>query len=234
MKKPFQRNLLTAFAVVLIITFAANAEQPDAQDKKAPIPTSTNLRVHFEVIEITLTAEQLNQIDTSDKPVDLEAIAISNLSDGNARVRYVLDSPVTVGKRIQLVSGANIPYPRNILVSDTGQTNKQIGYEDVGCKLNLRTSWSEPRQDNRISVNWELELEDLKMDQSVEISKGIFAPVFSKIKKESTSLCEIGDCSVFSIMTGQRIGNGDQTTGLAYVIHLCLDPMDESGEETGE
>ncbi len=232
MKKPFLRCLLSVFTIALTITIAANAEQPNNQDNKSPTPPPTNLRVHFEVIEITLTTEQLKQIDTSEKPVDLEAIAISNLSDGNARVRYVLDSPVMVGKGVQLVSGANVPYPRNIQTSDNGQTNKQIGYENVGCILDVLTKWSEPPQNSKLMVNWELELKDLKMDKAIEISEGVYAPVFSKIKKESTSICEIGDCSAFSIMTGQRIGSGDQATGLAYVIHLCLEPMDENQQES--
>jgi hypothetical protein len=177
-----------------------------------------------ELYQIELPREQVSNLSVSDlharaaTATDMHA-ALSEL--GDVDVLYRFDQVV----RLQPTSGrqdaktfsikSQTPFIRSKHVSDSGQVNRQVEYEKIGCIIQLSGSWHEQRHG---AAQVHLELSGLT-DSAVTVSEGINAPVFRDIVQLHDGPITAGKPIILLSIDGSRAGN----TATAYVTRMQFD-----------
>lgn len=177
-----------------------------------------------EIYQIELPREQVPNLSVSDLHAHAATAAgmHSALSKiGHVEVLYRFDQvvrlqPATGRRDTRAFSiGSRTPFHRGERVTDNGQINRNVEYQDVGCSIQLSGTWHDERHGAALV---RLELSGFT-DSSVTISEGLNAPVFRNI-------VQIHDGSITAakpiiLLSVDGSGAGDAAT--AYVTRIQLD-----------
>ncbi|MCZ6816576.1 MAG: hypothetical protein O7F76_07715, partial [Planctomycetota bacterium] len=102
---------------------------------------------------------------------------------GRARVLYRIDQILKLRrsskKKTSFTTGTRIPFVRNTTVMKSGQINKNIEYEGLGCIVHLEGTWGAPSTG---SARIEVELSTLT-DSTVDLGNDFKAPIFHQVEQ---------------------------------------------------
>ena len=209
--------LMLAGLLTLCPALMAPAQQgqqgPDETGQDQPAQVA--VRLHFEVLELTLSEEQIARIDTSPEPLNVQNLTTEGLKDGRAHRLHVFDTPLLVGDKVKLTSGARVLNVRGTTFTETGQAQAHLHYLDVGCILK---DW---HQHGCVRLSGEAELTSLERDGGVAVAIGVTAPVISTIEQEFDTIIEFGS-EVFVSTLSSRSEESDGRTTRAYVYRIRL------------
>jgi hypothetical protein len=223
------RQLLCASVLALCLTVPAGAggkaeraaSTGGEQDKAAEAVVA--VRLHFEVLELKLTAEQIERINASPEAVDVKALASVAIKAGNSRVKHVFDASTVVGTDLKVVTGTRVPIARGSTITKAGHTATQVTYEDVGCLLNCTTRWAGPGEQGRVTVSGSVEVSDVRRDGPVMLTEEIAAPVFTDSEQRFATVVQLGSEVYFSTLWSEKL-TPENTDSRVYVYRLRLDP----------
>lgn len=224
-----RRMLLTC---VLMLSLAAPAAAggkgtPAPSDKTSedqPAQAPVAVRLHFEVLELKLTAEQIDRMNTSTEAVNVETLTAEAIKAGDARVKHVFDAPLILGEGIKLVTGTRVPIMTRSTFTEAGNTMTSISYEHVGCILECVTRWADPRDQGLVAVSCNAEISNMVRDGSVKLSENLAAPVFTTTEQEFGTVVQLGSDVYFSTLWSQRLAPDEKDTrGYVYRLRLTLE-----------
>jgi hypothetical protein len=114
------------------------------------------------------------------------------------------ERPIVLGDEdIRLVASQQVPFVTREVPSPRGQMQRSISYQNVGAMVRLRTSpWTEGAGAKRCAVAANIEYSDM-LESGVQISDGVFAPVFLKMTADQVIQLTSGKPALISCL--QRI-----------------------------
>lgn len=114
-------------------------------------------------------------------------------SDGSLEVLSRPQITVANNQEANITIGDSVPFLQGSQVTDSGQTNSQVSYEDVGIKL-LVTPHINP--DGYVNLEVNPEISSLNSGSNVQISEGLTAPTFTKRSAETVVTVKDGETIV--------------------------------------
>lgn len=198
---------------------------PEKAETKAKA-TDHAVRLHFEVVELQLSDEQVKQIDQSTRPVDTDALLAESLKEGTARVKHVFDTPLVVAQPVKLTNGTRMPFVTGASVDAQGGTRSQVQYEDVGCTVEIKTDWVGPSSDGLVHAQWDVEISDLIVDTPIQLAANVAAPMFTNVNQQFSAVHTVGVPLAFSTLSSHRFGTEPENRATVYVYHVCFEPLD--------
>ncbi|MCP4250623.1 MAG: hypothetical protein GY778_26575 [bacterium] len=212
------------FAPVLLFATAAGGQATSSQSKddKTAEPQMI-VRLHFEVLELNLTPEQVDRISRSNAPVDSEALAAETIEAGNARVKHVFDAPLIVGKQINLNAETRVPIVQGSHVSKAGVRSSTVTYEDVGCNFECATRRAGAPHTGSIALSCQVEVSDWGRDPSVMLTEDLPAPIFLDAEQRFSTIVELGVDYSFSSLSSQPPTPEGKAGARTYLYRLRLD-----------
>lgn len=229
------RRVLLASALMLSLVSPAGAGGPAGSKAKQVVPAGSKkdktveakvaVRLHFEVLEVKLTAEQIGRMNSSAEAVDVNALTTEAIKAGSAEVKHVFDTPLIVGHGVDLVTGNRVPIVRGSTSTEAGSTSTSISYENVGCILECDTRWAGPRDQSRIALSCKAEISNVLRDGSVKLNERLAAPIFTTTEQEFDTIVRLGSEMFFSTLWNQRLAPDDQDTR-GYVYRIRVTPED--------
>jgi len=233
--KTTHRRMSLAWALVFSLAVPAGAGGPENGEGRQTAPVGGKkdktaehhvlVRLHFEVLEVKLTAEQIDRINSSAEAVDVNALTTEAIKAGNAEVKHVFDTPLIVGNGVELVTGSRVPIVQGSTFTEAGSISTSISYKNVGCILECETRWAGPRDQSRIAVSCEAEISNVLRDGSVKLNERLGAPIFTTTEQEFDTIVRLGSEMFFSTLWSQRLAPDDQDTR-GYVYRIRLTPED--------
>jgi len=230
-----RRELVCALALVSLLAAPARAGGPASKDKKLVVlsdkqakqaPAVQPVRLHFDVIELMLTDQQIQLINNSVTAPDLRAIAAEGVQAGNARVRHAFDSLLVVGEEVKLVTGARVPLLRGVSHSETGHRRSEVTYENVGCMLVCDSHWAGPPEDALLRLSLDVELSTLGRDRSVPLTNDLLAPVFQTVEQNFEAVVRLGKETYFAMLSAPTAEGGEPGTAQVYLYRMRFEPVE--------
>jgi type II secretion system protein D len=114
-------------------------------------------------------------------------------SDGSLEVLSRPTIMVENNEEANITIGDNVPFLRGSQVTDTGQVNSQVEYEEVGIILDV-TPHINP--DGYVNLEIKPEISALNQGSNVQISEGLTAPTFTKRSAETVVTVKDGETVV--------------------------------------
>ncbi len=114
-------------------------------------------------------------------------------SDGSLEVLSRPTITVENNEAANITIGDNVPFLRNSQVTDSGQVNSSVDYEEVGIILDV-TPHINP--DGYVNLEIKPEISQLNQGSNVQISEGLSAPTFSKRSAETVVTVKDGETVV--------------------------------------
>jgi len=114
-------------------------------------------------------------------------------SDGSLEVLSRPQITVANNQEANITIGDKVPFLRGSTITDSGQTQSQVEYEDVGIKL-LVTPHINP--DGYVNLEVNPEISALNSGSNVQISEGLTAPTFTKRSAETVVTVKDGETIV--------------------------------------
>jgi len=173
------------------------------------------LRLRFDVLELHLSPEEVNRLNASTEACDVAALVPAVIERGDGRVKYSLGGPVALSRAARMVVGHRVPFVRGTRVSDTGQTNTRIEYENVGCELKLTPHSPEKALTDAVVVSFRVEISALIPESTVEVGANVKTPLFSSLRHEFTARVPLGTDTYFWSLTGV-----DEARAIAPLVHV--------------
>lgn len=206
---------------------AGRAAKESSRSRAEQVPMATDMvRLHLEIVELRLTADQLNDIHSTGEKVDVEALAADASKHGQVAVKYVFDSPVVVGRQARLLAGTRALI-RTTSRSDGGESRAKITYEDVGCVVEVASSWVDAEKKDRIAASWNVEISAVIFDTPIEAGSGVGVPSFMEFSQRISTICDVGSQTSFSMLSSQ-MDTGQGGNAVAYVYRVRFDPIEEN------
>lgn len=219
-----------ALPIVSCLLFAALAQQPanppaparrtEPTPPAAPRPGATAIRFEATLFELKLAPERIAALDThqlADAGPKSEDFTKVLATFGKARVLYRFDDAVSSGTQVDLVIGANRPFVRGRQTTKDGNSAASVEYQDVGVKLNVRCD-AEWGGSDKTAITIGLEVSGIR-DSALEMSKGIAAPIFYKLKESHFAITQAGQPVVFLLADASTPdADGQATAVVARVI----------------
>lgn len=182
--------------------------------------------MRFEVIELTLSPEQIRQIDGSTEFVDFQKLATEGIKSGQARLKHAFDTILLVGEDAKLVSGSRVPLVQGRTFTDSSHMSTQVSYENVGCVLGLHCFWPDVQDHTRLGVSWRVEVSEVFRDSSVLLTEGLNAPIHQEVNQNFRTIVPVGADAWFSSLSSHQANAEGQTKARAYVYRVRFDPQD--------
>ena len=199
------------------------ARQSDQGQSGAP---QVALRMRFQVIELTLSAEQIRQIDGSAEFVDFQKLAAEGMESGQASVKHAFDTTLWVGQEAKLVSGSRVPLLQSRVSQKSGQVSTQVSYENVGCVLELHCFWPDAEDHTRLGVSWGIEISEVFRDSSLSVGEGINALIHREVNQRFRTIVPVGTDTWFSSLSSHQANAEGPASARAYVYRVRFDPQD--------
>jgi type II secretion system protein D len=99
-----------------------------------------------------------------------------------------------------IIIGRQVPFVRNVNVTDSGQTTSSVEYEDVGISLTV-TPHINP--DGWVNIEVSPEISDIT-DSSVQISENLTSPIFTKTEASTNVTVKDGETVVIGGLITSR------------------------------
>ena len=114
-------------------------------------------------------------------------------SDGSLEVLSRPQITVENNEEANITIGDEVPFLRSSNVSDSGQVNSSVEYEEVGIILTVKPHIN---PDGYVNLEVSPEISSLNSGSSVQISEGLTAPTFSKRSAETVVTVKDGETIV--------------------------------------
>ncbi|NOX59294.1 MAG: hypothetical protein GXP29_10605, partial [Planctomycetes bacterium] len=149
--------------------------------------------------------------------------ARSAVEAGTGRVRYTFETPMVVNDKLSLTTGLNEPFVRNRKTTKDGRTNSQVNYEQVGCKIDLRTKWIGSSPEEGVHMFWSVELSDLVTQSGVLIVDDLDAPLFVSQRFTNSTIVVPGETIAFRAGV-QRVQSDDVLISVIIARVMATQP----------
>ncbi|MBN1512101.1 MAG: hypothetical protein JXB13_08810 [Phycisphaerae bacterium] len=208
--------------------------RPSRGDIRRAAPTTaptldSGLRLHIDVIRLELGDEQLQQIDQSSGPVDVNALLSDGLQAGRTQVVQIFNTPIVVGEGLALTTMIKQPLVSGSSTNDKGVVTRAINYENVGCIVSGRTCWVEGTPSQYLRAEWNVELSGVDLDPQVRLSENVSAPVIVRLQQKFEALVKMGEPMLFSALATRSRDADRKEQGVIYVFRVQFQPI-ESGD----
>ncbi len=196
------------------IALAAPAAAEPAPDSRPQVPAP----VHVDVIiyRIEGPIERLIEVDGAALSDGASTDVQKALAEfGTVHPLYRISQLADLRMKNRMVVGARTPFIRNAAVTNTGQKQSQIEYEDIGAECEFTGEWV----GGQVAARLDIELAALG-PSAVAIADDIQAPMFQSIKHSLSGLIEPGQPTfIVSVDGAAKSGSGH---AVAYVASVLL------------
>ena len=171
-------------------------------------------RLYFEVIEVTLNKQQLN-----DRPI--RGLVREALKDGQRKTKYVFDVPICIGEETSLVAENRVP--NYVCTPGAKERRRNTGYEESGCVVELWTRWVDDGGTHKIVANWQVELRELTQSGKVKPAKGQDALSVTETHQEFSSVfAPPGDTNECYMLSNPATNKDPSDEAKVYVYRYSL------------
>jgi hypothetical protein len=207
----------------------AEAVASNAPEKPAAQAEETALQMRFDVVELKLSATEVERINKSNGVFDVGALSAAVIERGDARVKYSLGGPAVVNEKTKtlLMTSQRVPYVRGMQVSDKGVKTPIVEYENVGCTLSVVPRSLGEAGSSAIVASFGVELSELCVESTVEGGAETRAPIFLRRTQEFTARLSLGQDAYFWDLASLEQAREHAGGIFVHVYRLRLDAAPE-------
>ncbi len=212
---------LTALLAVVVVGNAVDAEARAGASTGREMAADAHdaVAVHIAVLEWRPAPDDYAAIIAGESP-DLAALAQNK--NAQTRVLHVFDFIQRTGQDVRVRSAAQTPYVRGRKGSND-DAPVAVGYEDVGCSVDMMCAWADPADRSRVWASMAIEIADLVSDTALAREEGVVAPLHVKSSYRCDLAADLGEPISFVSLSTQQGGAVAGEGALAYIFQVRFD-----------
>lgn len=202
-----------AFHFVTVVHADDEKQKPSVENK-----TSLHhaLRLHIDIVEV---ASEVLTTTTDQKPSTPQIVNAvrSAVKTGKGRVRYTLETPITVNTPLSLIAGAREPIVASQKTTTAGRRATNVQYDEVGCTIDLHSKLIGSVPEEGVFMRWEVEMSDFR-PSGVQLEGDLESPRFVQETFASSAIAVPGETIAFRV--GVQRGNTDDARIIIVIATL--------------